>query len=720
MTNVVVGLSAQPDQVLGAYRKIEEAAKRANKELKSMADIDFPGLEDARDELERINVGLAQMGSKLVRGSTAEAYRAGVRGGAYQGGDIVSVLRGMRSQYPDEAAYQREVQKIVRQAGNLANLGGFAVGGGSGAPSQPGGPGGWGGMMPMARSMLGLVGVGTGLAFAGKKLGDAKNEAVGMSDLRHQIGGIDQDFASFRDAIRKSGHELGVNADETIRLNREFVRLSGAMTGEANSVGSREGIRMARMFGLDPAQGVGMMGRAAWLNVGGSNPKDQARLLAEAMAGSNLGGRQAEAAEAMLRFSERSASVLGDAGNTQGFKGLFAALINSSHAGIRANAENILGGYDNAVRAGGHAGDAGKNFIYNTMAKNGISDPFKMQYALEGGFTGSLGGGRMIGPELIKALRSRYGSGNREMLLSAMSGLFGGSMHHAEGALEAFNKHKDNPSALREKIAKIEADLNAGDPGTKARIEANELEKELTKAMQGLTPAMNDLTKQVVDLARGVNHIASFLPGWDKIKGMAGVAAGGLPGPAGILGKAKGLYDIARESLPMMGTRGMLGDAEFMTSMEAEARRLGIDPAVAKALMWHESRGRANAKSSTGAVGLFQLTKGTAKDMGITDLQRYSPTHNMNAALKYLAQMKGRYGGDMEKALAAYNNGPSNIDNGNYQITLPNGRVQDAGKFAESIMVQVEVIHKDDKGKELKRERKDGGRIAVPSMAGAR
>jgi hypothetical protein len=78
--NVSIGFSDQPNQVLDAYRKIEEAAKRANKELRSMADVDFPGLEDARDELEAINRGSTQMFSKLVRGPQAEALRSGGRG----------------------------------------------------------------------------------------------------------------------------------------------------------------------------------------------------------------------------------------------------------------------------------------------------------------------------------------------------------------------------------------------------------------------------------------------------------------------------------------------------------------------------------------------------------------------------------------------------------------------------------------------------------------
>ena len=121
MSNVSVGFAANPSQVLDAYRRIEEAARRANKELRSMHDIDFPGLEDAREELEAINRGFTQMFSKVVRGNQAEALRSGARGGLYER-DFVSWMQNARRQFPDEAAFQRHVQGVLRQSGNLANM----------------------------------------------------------------------------------------------------------------------------------------------------------------------------------------------------------------------------------------------------------------------------------------------------------------------------------------------------------------------------------------------------------------------------------------------------------------------------------------------------------------------------------------------------------------------------------------------------------------------
>ncbi len=123
--------------------------------------------------------------------------------------------------------------------------------------------------------------------------------------------------------------------------------------------------------------------------------------------------------------------------------GRLLALFNSSDKGIRANAAGILGGYDESVRAGGRAGDAGKNFIYNVMSRNGTADPFDIEMALEGGFAGKMGNGKMIGPELIKQLKSQYGGMGNNAMASATKGLFGGS---ATVAAKVIDLLENNPS----------------------------------------------------------------------------------------------------------------------------------------------------------------------------------------------------------------------------------------------------------------------------------
>lgn len=88
------------------------------------------------------------------------------------------------------------------------------------------------------------------------------------------------------------------------------------------------------------------------------------------------------------------------------------------------------------------------------------------------------------------------------------------------------------------------------------------------------------------------------------------------------------------------------------------AQANGIDPELAKRLVWQESRGNPKAKSPVGAMGLAQLMPGTAKELGVKD--PWDPEQNLSGGMKYLSQQKTAFG-DLDKALAAYNAGPGNV-----------------------------------------------------------
>lgn len=69
----------------------------------------------------------------------------------------------------------------------------------------------------------------------------------------------------------------------------------------------------------------------------------------------------------------------------------------------------------------------------------------------------------------------------------------------------------------------------------------------------------------------------------------------------------------------------------------------------------------AKAKGST-AAGMFQFTKATQKDYGLTN--PYDAAQSAGAAAAYIDKLLTRYKGDKVKALAAYNQGPGVIDKG--------------------------------------------------------
>lgn len=114
----------------------------------------------------------------------------------------------------------------------------------------------------------------------------------------------------------------------------------------------------------------------------------------------------------------------------------------------------------------------------------------------------------------------------------------------------------------------------------------------------------------------------------------------------------------------------------------AEATRAGIDPSLALAVLDAESRGRPDARSPAGAIGLMQLMPGTAADLGVNPAD---PAENVRGGVDYLAMLNRRYGGDRRRMLAAYNWGMGNVDGWNGDMgTLPRetrsyiGRVEGA------------------------------------------
>ena len=90
------------------------------------------------------------------------------------------------------------------------------------------------------------------------------------------------------------------------------------------------------------------------------------------------------------------------------------------------------------------------------------------------------------------------------------------------------------------------------------------------------------------------------------------------------------------------------------------AENYNIDQELIRAVIQVESGGRADAVSSKGAQGLMQLMPRTAKMLGVGD--PFDPGQNIEGGVKYLAQLTDKYQGDVEKALAAYNAGPSRVD----------------------------------------------------------
>ena len=93
---------------------------------------------------------------------------------------------------------------------------------------------------------------------------------------------------------------------------------------------------------------------------------------------------------------------------------------------------------------------------------------------------------------------------------------------------------------------------------------------------------------------------------------------------------------------------------------EDASRRYGLDPALVLAVVAVESGFRPEAVSSKGAQGLMQLMPRTAAALGVQD--PLDPEQNLDAGVRHLEALIKLYGGDLRRALAAYNAGQGAVE----------------------------------------------------------
>ena len=97
------------------------------------------------------------------------------------------------------------------------------------------------------------------------------------------------------------------------------------------------------------------------------------------------------------------------------------------------------------------------------------------------------------------------------------------------------------------------------------------------------------------------------------------------------------------------------------------AKKHGLNPALAHAVITVESAYRQEVFSDKGAIGLMQLMPETAADLGVEDPT--NSTQNLNGGMKYLKILEKKFNGNMQLQLAAYNAGPNAVIK--YKNTIP-------------------------------------------------
>lgn len=152
--------------------------------------------------------------------------------------------------------------------------------------------------------------------------------------------------------------------------------------------------------------------------------------------------------------------------------------------------------------------------------------------------------------------------------------------------------------------------------------------------------------------ADGARWVAGPLAGRPAV----GAAPAPAPAAAATLAEAPALPDVV---IADPSRHAAAIPPRYAAKIAELAARFDLSPALMEAVVWQESRWREDAVSPVGARGLAQLMPGTARYLGVNS---DDPFQNLEGGARYLREQLDRFGGDLEKALAAYNAGPGRVE----------------------------------------------------------
>jgi hypothetical protein len=177
-------------------------------------------------------------------------------------------------------------------------------------------------------------------------------------------------------------------------------------------------------------------------------------------------------------------------------------------------------------------------------------------------------------------------------------------------------------------------------------------QEEITSGFEEKTKIVKP-PKDTISDATGIKDV--FKEGVDSFKSMAPTVIK----PSQVVEDTTNMGRDAMSSIRYMSS-GKKDNTKYDDTINEMAKKYNVSPELVKSVVKTESNFNPNAKSPVGAGGLMQMMPGTAADLGVKD--RFNPEQNIEGGTKYLAQLSKKYGGDMDKTLAAYNWGPGNVD----------------------------------------------------------
>jgi hypothetical protein len=311
------------------------------------------------------------------------------------------------------------------------------------------------GVAGLLGGMLAL-GVSKVVGAAIENLDKAQNNEVAYDRLKRSIGDVSVSFGGLREVVKAAATDTRTTFDEAASLSSLYARNANLAQGDYKQLGGAMnlGVGLSRSYGLDPAQGVGVLGemRGVGVNRNEQDSRKFALLIGETIAKSRSFAKADEIIQSLAGYAVNQTRMsLGS--NTEGYAGALTGLLGMHLPGLDvAGASNLLGRTNAAITGGGAYGEASQFFTARMGARMGL-DPMRTRMLVEGGAFNTLdktfgsgsmasrfgisgpGGNTTVLQSQLDQLRGDYANQSPTFLLEATKNHFGLQSMNQAGAL---------------------------------------------------------------------------------------------------------------------------------------------------------------------------------------------------------------------------------------------------------------------------------------------
>lgn len=532
-------------------------------------------------------------------------------------------------------------QGIVNTGLNAAG----PVGGVAARSINAGMSGGFGAGLGAMVGGLAALAVGKAVGAVREKVSAAENEFIGYDTMKRQLGDLRVSFDALKVSVREASKSMDVGFDEGGRLAGQFIRGSGGRVGNLYAELATGG-GLSRSFGLDPSEGVGFL--ATMRKTGATRNADDSKrmglLIGEGIAKSGAFAQAGEMMQAVASFATSQARMGMGLANIPGYTGMLAGALRSGIPGMdMGGASSLLGTVNSAIAGGGRSGEASRNFMLASLGRRlGLNPVQTMLMQEQGAFgtgagtfgagstyarfaaqygakmPGGAAGSRATNLDLIMGdLKRQYG-GNPDLMLSAISGMFGTSTSQSMALSLIKPERLGGMQSRLERLGINMGDVKASGISALAQLEGSgksEAEKdamarEIAKREQESTPG-----SEVRRTREGIENLTQevagkLVPLTTSIRdGVLWLAGGGKSAPSKVT--------------------GMIADAEYnekagplLDRKKVLERTLGPGGELRTNSSWYvnatpEKRAQINAQRAQAEAELANINAGL-RDLGRT------------------------------------------------------------------------------------------------------